>query len=156
MAILSSNFKVFHFSKESGFEQFYQDHPEIKQIRALILKSKEGDYFALSNDANFTNFVYEHKLQNEVKLIRLHQVLVEKVAFNPDPEIEYRGVHFAYEDNPDVTYFIAGPRYQVEATNKDLLSETLANNIQKVIWFVNLNNEYIMNDISAYIAGKQL
>lgn len=43
MAILSSNFKVFHFSKESGFEQFYQDHPEINQIKALILKSKEGD-----------------------------------------------------------------------------------------------------------------
>ena len=155
MAILSSNFKAFHFSKESGFEQFYQDHPEINQIKALILKSKEGDYFALSNDANFTNFVYGHKLQNEVKLIRLHQVLVEKVAFNQDPEIEYRGVHFAYEDNPDVTYFIVGPRYQVEATNKDLLSETLANNIQKVIWFVNLNNEYIMKDISTYIAGKQ-
>lgn len=156
MAILSSNFKSFHFSKESGFEQFYNNHPEIKQTRALILKSNEGDYFALSNDADFTNFVYEHKLPYEVKLIRLHQVVVEKVAFNPDPEIEYRGVHFAYEDNPDVTYFIAGPRYQVEATNKDLLSETLANNIQKVLQFVSSNNERIMNDISAYIAGKQL
>lgn len=89
-----------------------------------------------------------------VKLIRLHQVLVEKVAFNPDPDIEYHGVHFAYEDNPDVTYFIAGPRYQVEATNKDLLSETLANNVQKVIWFVNLNNERIMTDISDYVSGK--
>lgn len=137
MAILSSNFKAFHFSKESGFEQFYNNHPEIKKIKALILKSKEGDYFALSNDANFTNFVTEHKVPYEVKLIRLHQVLVEKVAFNPDPDIEYHGVHLTYEDNPDVTYFIAGPRHQVEATNKDLLSETLANNIQKVIWFTN-------------------
>lgn len=119
------------------------------------MKSKEGDYFALSNDANFTNFVTEHKVPYEVKLIKLHQVLVEKVAFNPDPDIEYRGVHFTYEDNPDVTYFIAGPRHQVEATNKDLLSETLANNIQKVIWFTNVNNEYIMADISKYISGKQ-
>lgn len=154
MATLSSNFKAFHFSKESGFEQFYNRYPEIKQIKALILKSKEGDYFALSNDANFTNFVTEHKVPYVVKLIRLHQVLVEKVAFNPDPDIEYRGVHFTYEDNPDVTYFIAGPRHQVEATNKDLLSETLTNNIQKVIWFVNLNNERIMTDISDYISGK--
>lgn len=155
MAILSCNFKAFKFPKESGFEQFYNDHPEIKQERALILKSKEGDHFALSIDAKFTNFVFEHKLPNEVKVIKLHQVLVENVAFNPDPEIEYRGVHFAYEDNPDVTYFIAGPRYQVEATNKDLLSETLANNIQKVIWFTNINNEYIMKDISTYVASKQ-
>lgn len=31
MAILSCNFKAFKFPKESGFEQFYNDHPEIKQ-----------------------------------------------------------------------------------------------------------------------------
>nr|DAK63332.1 MAG TPA: hypothetical protein [Caudoviricetes sp.] len=155
MATLSSNFKVFYFPKESGFGQFYNDHPEIKQIRALILEAKGYGHFALTNDAEFTNFVTEHKVPYEVKLIRLHQVLVEKVAYNPDPDIEYRGVHFTYEDNPDVTYFIAGPRYQLEATNKDLLSETLASNIQKVIWFTNVNNEYIMNDISEYISNKQ-
>lgn len=36
MAILSCNFKAFKFPKESGFEQFYNDYPEIKQERALI------------------------------------------------------------------------------------------------------------------------
>lgn len=147
MATLSSNFKVFYFPKESGFEQFYNDHPEIKQTRALILEAKNYGHFALSNDAEFTNLIYG-KVHND-------QVSVERVAFNPDPDLSYRGVHFTYQDTPDKSYFIAGPRYQVEATNKDLLSETLANNIQKVLQFVSSNNERIMNDISAYIANKQ-
>ena len=154
MAILSCNFKAFKFPKESGFEQFYNDHPEIKQERALILKSKEGDHFALSIDAQFTNFVFEHKLPNEVKVIKLHQVLVESVAFNPDPDIEYHGVHFTYEDNPDVTYFIAGPRYQVEATQKDSLSETLAGNLQKVLDFTYNNNDRIMKEIMGHFKSN--
>ena len=154
MAILSCNFKAFKFPKESGFEQFYNDHPEIKQERALILKSKEGDYFALSIDAQFTNFVFEHKLPNEVKVIKLHQVLVENVAFNPDPDIEYHGVHFEYDDKKDVPYFIAGPRYQVEATQKDALSETLAENLYKVLEFARHNNERIMNEIMGHFKGN--
>lgn len=154
MATLTNNFKVFYFPKESGFKQFYNDHPEIKQERALILKSKEGDYFALSIDAKFTNFVFEHKLPNEVKLIKLHQVLVENVAFNPDPDIEYRGLHFVYEDKKDVPYFIAGPRYQVEATNKDSLSETLANNVQMVLDFTYNNNDCIMKEIMGHFKGN--
>lgn len=148
MATLSNNFKVFYFPKESGFEQFYNDHPEIKQVRALILEAKDCGHFALSNDAEFTNLIYG-KVHNEPNEIILHQVCVN------DTGSEYRGVHFTYSDTPDKSYFIAGPRYEVEATNKDLLSETLASNIQKVIWFTNINNEYIMADISTYIAGKQ-
>lgn len=154
MAILSSNFKVFYFPKESGFEQFYSDHPEINQIKALILKSKEGVHFALSIDAKFTNFVFEHKLPNEVKVIKLHQVLVENVAFNPDPDIEYHGIHFVYEDNEAVPYFIAGPRYQVEATQKDALSETLAENLQKVLDFTYSNNDRIMKEIMGHFKGN--
>jgi hypothetical protein len=154
MAILSCNFKAFKFPKESGFEQFYDGHPEIKQERALILKSKEGDYFALSIDAKFTNFVFEHKLPNEVKVIKLHQVLVENVAFNPDPDIEYHGVHFVYDDQEAIPYFIAGPRYQVEATHKDSLSETLAENLQKVLDFTYHNNEYIMKEIMGHFRGN--
>lgn len=149
MATLSNNFKVFYFPKESGFKQFYSDHPEIKQTRALILEAKDYGHFALSNDAEFTNLINEHKVYNEPNEIILHQVCVN------DTGSEYRGVHFTYSDTPDKSYFIAGPRYEVEATNKDLLSETLANNIQKVIWFTNINNEYIMDDISTYVTGKQ-
>lgn len=154
MAILSCNFKAFKFPKESGFEQFYNDHPEIKQIHALILKYKEGDYFALSIDAKFTNFVSEHKLPNEVKLIKLCQVLVENVAFNPDPDIEYHGVHFVYDDQKAVPYFIAGPRYQVEATHKDALSETLAENLHKVLDFTYINNDRIMKEIMSHFKGN--
>ena len=154
MATLSSNFKVFYFPKESGFEQFYNGHPEVKQTRALILEAKDYGHFALTIDADFTNLIYG-KVHNEPNEIILHQVCVNKVAFNPDPEIAYHGVHFTYQDTPDKSYFITGPRYQVEATNKDLLSETLANNIQKVLQFVSSNNERIMNDISAYVANKQ-
>lgn len=154
MAILSCNFKAFKFPKESGFEQFYNDHPEIKQIHALILKSKEGDYFALSIDAKFTNFVFEHKLTNEIKLIKLCQVLVENVAFNPDPDIEYHGVHFVHDDQKAVPYFIAGPRYQVEATHKDALSETLAENLHKVLDFTYINNDRIMKEIMGHFKGN--
>lgn len=155
MATLSSNFKAFYFPKESGFEQFYNEHPEVKQTRALILEAKDYGHIALSIDAEFTNLIYGRFKDIEVKVIRLHQVLVEQVAFNPDPQLSYCGVHFDYEDNPDKSYFIAGPRYQVGATNKDLLSETLADNIQKVIWFTNnINNEYIMAGVSTYITGK--
>lgn len=107
-------------------------------------------------DEEFTNLIHEHKIQNEINLIVLHQVCVDKVAFNPDPELAYHGVHFTYEDTPDKSYFIAGPRYLVEATNKDLLSETLANNIQKVLQFTRANSERIMNEVSAYVSGKQL
>lgn len=149
MATLSNNFKVFYFPKESSFEKFYNGHPEIKQIRALILETKDYGHFALSNDAEFTNLINEHKVYNEPNEIVLHQVCVNDIGS------EYRGVHFTYSDTLDKSYFIAGPRYQVEATNKDLLSETLANNIQKVIWFTNINNEYIMKDISTYVTGKQ-
>ena len=149
MTTLSNNFKVFYFPKESGFEQFYNDHPEIKQIRALILEAKDYGHFALSNDAEFTNLINEHKVYNEPNEIILHQVCVN------DTGSEYRGVHFTYSDTPDKSYFIAGPRYEVEATNKDLLSETLASNIQKVLQFVSSNNERIMKDISAYVANKQ-
>ena len=150
MATLSNNFKVFYFPKKSGFEQFYNDHPEIKQIRALILEAKDYGHFALSNDAEFTNLINEHKVYNEPNEIVLHQVWVNDIGS------EYRGVHFTYEDTPDKSYFIAGPRYEVEATNKDLLSETLANNIQKLIWFTNINNDYIMAYVSKYISDKQL
>lgn len=155
MAILSCNFKAFKFPKESGFEQFYNEHPEVKQTRALILNTEDGGHYALSIDAEFTNLVYGRFKDMDVKVIRLHQVCVDKVAFNDDPQIEYHGVHFNYEDNPDKIYFIAGPRYQVEATHKDLLSETLANNIQKVLQFTRSNNERIMNEVSAYVEGKQ-
>lgn len=148
MATLSSNFKVFYFPKESGFEQFYNDHPEIKQIRALVLEAKDYGHFALSNGAEFTNLINEHKVYNEPNEIILHQVCVNDIGS------EYRGVHFTYSDTPDKSYFVAGLRYEVEATNKDLLSKTLASNIQKVIWFTNINNEYIMKDISTYISGK--
>ena len=73
--------------------------------------------------------------------------MVENVAFNPDPDIEYHGVHFVYEDKEAVPYFIAGPRYQVEATHKDSLSETLAENLQKVLDFTYNNNDRIMKEI---------
>lgn len=161
MATLSSSFKVFYFPMDSDFEQFYNDHPEIKQIRALILETKDHGHFALSNDVDFVNLINEHKVYNEPNEIVLHQVCVNDIGS------EYCGVHFTYKDTPDKSYFIAGPRYEVEATNKDLLSETLANNFQKVIWFTNINNEYIMADvstinkeyaiadISTYVADKQ-
>ena len=149
MATLSNNFKVFYFPKESGFEQFYSDHLEVKQTRALILEAKDYGHFALSNDAEFVNLINEHKVYNEPNEIVLHQVCVNDIGS------EYHGVHFTYSDMPDKSYFIVGPRYEVEATNKDLLSETLTSNIQKVIWFININNEYIMKDISTYVTGKQ-
>ncbi len=148
MATLSSNFKVFYFPKESGFEQFYNDHPEIKQIRALILETKDHDHFALSNYVEFTNLINEHKVYNEPNGIVLHQVCVNDIGS------EYCGVHFTYEDMPDKSYFIAGPRYEVGATNKDLLSETLADNIQKVLYFVSLHNKMIMGGVFAYVVGK--
>lgn len=154
MAVLFSLFKTFHFSKESGFEQLCNNHLEIKQTRVLILKSKEGDYFVLSNDGDFTNFVSEHKLPHEVRMIGLQQVLVERVAFNPDPDIEYCGVQFAYEDNPNKSYFIAGPRYQLDATHKDSLSETLAENLHKVLDFTYHNNDYIMKEIMSHFKGN--
>lgn len=154
MATLSCNFKAFHFSKESGFEQFYNNHPEIKQMRALILKSKEGDYFALSIDADFTNFIYEHKLQSEIKHIVLHYVWVDKVAFNPDPELAYHGVYFEYEDETEANYYIAGPRYQTEASRKDALSETLAENLQKVLDFTYRNNDLIIKETMSHFKGN--
>ncbi len=154
MATISSNFKTFYFSKESGFEQVYNDHPEVKQTRALILKTKESDYFALSNDADFTNFVYEHKLQSDVNQIVLHYVWVDKVAFNPDPELAYHGVYFEYEDTEDVYYYIAGPDYKLETTNKDLLSETMKENLQAVLDFNYHNNQRIMKETSGYFNGK--
>jgi len=154
MATISCNFKAFHFSKESGFEKFYNNHPEIKQMRALILKSKEGDYFALSIDADFTNFVYEHKLHSEIKHIVLHYVWVDKVAFNPDPELAYHGVYFEYEDESEASYYIAGPRYQTESSHKDALSETLTENLQKVLDFTYHHNDLIIKETMDHFKGN--
>lgn len=149
MATLSNNFKVFYFPKESGFKQFYSDHPEIKQTRALILETKDNDHFVLSNDTEFTNLVYG-KIPNEPSEITLHQVCVNKVAPNLDPELAYHSVHFTYRDTPDKSYFIAGHRYQIGATNKNILSETLSENIQKVLNFTYGNNDRIMKEIMGH------